>query len=276
MKDLIKLTDLNTNDLNEIFLIADKMNTGMLSNTLQSKAIILFFPDSSIRTRVSFEKGIYMLGGQSILFPNDALDKKEALSDVVGYLNNWADCIIVRHNSLDLITELAERGNIPVINAMSSVNHPCEVLSDLYAISKKKENYLELNYTFVGINGNIANAWAEAAHAFGIHLKHCCPKGYELEGIPIEYNIQAAVKDADVILTDSLPSAALLDFKDYKITTDIMNLASPNAILNPCPPFFREEEVSNEVINSDFFVGYEFKKHLLEVQQAIIYYAISK
>ena len=90
--------------------------------------MILFFPSTSLRTRVTFENGIDLLGGQSILFPTETLDKKEKLEDVCGYLNNWADGIIVRHRNLDVVKELAQYSTIPVINAMTDWNHPCEII----------------------------------------------------------------------------------------------------------------------------------------------------
>ena len=274
MKHLIKLTDYSVQDLNNVFMLADEIKSGKHKNDLSGKTIVLFFPNSSIRTRVTFEKGIYLLGGQSILFPSDSLDKKEKIEDVVGYLNNWADCIVIRHGNIDLIEHFSNKSSIPVINGMTKVNHPCEVLSDLYAISKQRNDYMNLNYTFVGVNANIGKAWAEAAKAFGIAFTHCCPKGYEIENVKIEHNIEKALKQSDIVLTDSISEEYLNDFKPYQITTDLMRYAKSGAILNPCPPFTRGEEVSEDVINSEFFVGYGFKESLLYIQQAIILYGI--
>ena len=189
-------------------------------------------------------------------------------------MNNWADCVIIRHGSIDLIGQFSNHSVIPVINAMTAVNHPCEILSDLYAISKQRNNYMDLTYTFVGVNANIGKAWAEASKAFGIAFTHCCPKGYEIENVNVEHDIEKAIKQSDIVLTDSITEEYLNDFKPYQITTDLMRSAKPGAVLNPCPPFTRGEEVSEDVINSEFFVGYGFKKSLLYVQQAIISYAI--
>ncbi len=100
----------------------------------------MFFPNSSIRTRATFEKGIYQLGGHPILFPTETLDKKEDLRDVCGYLNNWADIVIVRHKDIGVIEKMAEYLNVPVINAMTDCNHPCEILTDMYTFSKIRED----------------------------------------------------------------------------------------------------------------------------------------
>jgi ornithine carbamoyltransferase len=274
MKHLIQLTDYSAQDLRSVFTLADELKTGKHKNSLTGNTVVLFFPSSSIRTRVTFEKGIYLLNGQPILFPSDSLDKKEKIEDVAGYLNNWADCIVIRHGNIDLINQFSKHSKVPIINAMTKINHPCEVLSDLYAISKRRNDYIDLTYTFVGVNANIGKAWAESAKAFGLKFIHCCPSGYEIENVSVEHNIEKAINQSDIILTDSISEEYLKDFIPYQITTDLMRLAKPNALLNPCPPFTRGEEVSADVINSEFFVGYEFKKSLLYVQQAIILYGM--
>ena len=274
MKHLIKLTDYSISDLRNIFMLADELKSENHKNSLTGKSIVLFFPSSSIRTRVTFEKGIYLLNGQPILFPSDSLDKKEKIEDVAGYLNNWADCVVIRHGNIDLINQFSKHSKVPVINAMTKINHPCEVLSDLYAISKRRNDYMDLTYTFVGVNANIGKAWAEAAKAFGLKFIHCCPSGYEIENVNVEHDVKKAVSQSDIILTDSISEEYLKDFIPYQITLDLMRLAKPNALLNPCPPFTRGEEVSADVIDSEFFVGYEFKESLLYVQQAVILYGM--
>ena len=275
MKHLLRLTDMDIFDLQKVFAIADGMPNADMA--LQGKCAVLFFPQTSIRTRVAFEKGIALLGGQSILFPSDALDKKEEIKDVVGYLNNWADLLIVRHGSLALIEEMAKHSRVPVINAMTNENHPCEIVSDLFALSKRRDDFLSLQYTFVGGNGNIGKAWFEAACAFGLKLRQCCPdnKDYEIAGAEVVYDLGEAMHGSDVVLTDSYPPDVLNDFLPYQITLTAMQKANRGALLNPCPPFYRGEEVTDEVIESPYFVGYSFKEALLMVQQALITYILN-
>jgi len=274
MKDFIQLTDLDLSFIHNVFSLADRIHKE--TDVLKGKCIVLFFPNSSIRTRITFEKGITLLGGHPVLFPSDSLDKKESIEDVVGYLNNWADGIVVRHNSIKLIKEIAGLSKIPVINAMTNENHPCEILTDLYSISKLRENFINMQYTFIGRKGNIGNTWFEAAQAFGLKFRQFCPKdkNYEIEGANILYDFDEALCGSDIILTDSYPADILIDFLPYQITIDAMRKANKNALLNPCPPFFRGEEVSNDVINSPFFVGYQFKESLLAIQQALITYLL--
>lgn len=270
MKDLIRLTDLKPSEVYEIFNIADEISIGKYNGFLNGKSVIMYFPASSIRTRVTFEKGIYLLGGQPILFPNDALEKKEGLRDVCGFLNNWADIVIVRHRDIQLIEKIAKYSKTPVINAMTDINHPCEILSDMYSLSKIRDDFISDKYLFCGKSGNIGLAWKEASDVMGFGLSQCCGFGYEMDGVQVYHDIKAAVKGKDIICTDSLPAKALDDFREYQITKEVMDMANRNAVLNPCPPFYRGEEVSDDVIESEYFVGYEFKKNLLVVQQAVM------
>lgn len=276
MKDLLRLTDLRSSDVYEIFDIADKINAGMYREFLKGKSVTLFFPNSSIRTRVTFEKGIYLLGGQPILFPSEALDKKEDLRDVCGYLDNWSDIMIVRHKDIRLIEKLAEYSKNPVINAMTDINHPCEILTDLYSLSKVRDNFIDDKYLFCGKSGNIGLAWREASQVMGFDLSQCCGIGYEMDGVSVYHDIKEAIKGKDVICTDSLPVEALHDFKECQITKEIMDMANEKAVLNPCPPFYRGEEVSDDVIESEYFAGYGFKKNLLIVQQAIMIWCMRR
>ena len=277
MKNLLRLTDYTAKEIFEIFQIADEIKQGShCRDILKGKSVILFFPSSSIRTRVTFEKGIHLLGGQAILFPSDALDKKENLRDICGYLNNWADLIVVRHKDIRLIERMAEYVKVPVINAMTDINHPCEILTDMYALSKIRKDFAEDKYLFCGPKGNIGLAWKEASEVMGFELSQCCAKGYEMEGLQVFYDVKEAIVGKDIVCTDSMPADTLKDFKELQITKAVMDLANEGAMLNPCPPFYRGEEVSDDVIEAEYFVGYEFKKHLLEVQQAIIIYCLNQ
>ena len=272
MRSFIRLTDFHRNELSEIFKIADSIDD--YAGFLKGKTIVMFFPNSSIRTRVSFEKGIYLLGGQTILFDPSTLDKKEEIKDVCGYLQNWADAVIVRYKDIRMLDKMADALNVPVINAMTDDNHPCEMMSDLYTLSKIRPDYLNDKYLFVGADGNIGRAWKEASEAFGFELTQSAPEKYRIPGVHFNENIKDAMAGKDIICTDSIPSDMLDDLVGYQITKNLMSLANENAILNPCPPFYRGEEVSEDVIDSEYFVGYEFKKSLLEVQQAILIYCL--
>lgn len=275
MKHMLRLTDFTPQELFRIFEMADEIGRGKHSDALHGKTVVMFFPDTSLRTRVTYEKGVHLLGGQPILFPGTTLDKKEDIRDVCGYLNQWADLVIVRHRDITLLERMGQALSCPLINAMTDVNHPCEVLSDLYALSKRRRSFLDDRYLFVGKRGNIGLAWKEAADVLGFHLAQCCPAGYEIEGLPVFHDLYNAVAGIDIICTDPVSEAEQADFAPLQITAAVMQAANPGALLNPCPPFYRGQEVSAEVIDSPFFVGYSFKKCLLEVQQAVMMYCLS-
>ncbi len=269
------IDDLTTEKVKRIFNIADKLpsNNELL---LKGKTFVLFFPESSIRTRLSFEKGIKSLGGECVLFPPSTLDKREALIDVSNYICNWADGVIVRHSDYERVCELAKGSKVPIVNAMTSYNHPCEILSDIYSISKLRENYIDLQFTFVGGGGNIVNSWISAAKLFGFGFNHVSLEEYRIKEDDETYNfttsLESVLGESDIVLTDPLPKELRNDsyYSKYQITLERMKKCNFNAILNPCPPFYRGEEVNEDVIDSDFFVGYRFKKNLIYVQQSII------
>lgn len=274
MKNFIRLTDFTSDDIFRIFRIADDLNNGKYNDFFKGKSVVMFFPDSSIRTRITFEKGVYLLGGQTIMFPPSTLDKKEDIRDVCGYLGNWADAVIVRHNDISKLDKMAEYSDFPIINALTDVNHPCEILSDLYALSKIRNDFTKDKYLFCGKRGNIGNTWKSAADVLGLDLVQCCCEACEIDGVPVFYDINEAIVGRDVVCTDTLPAYIVDEFDECRVTKAAMDKANKGAVLNPCPPFFRGEEVSAEVIDSDYFVGYGFKKHLLTVQQAILIYCM--
>jgi ornithine carbamoyltransferase len=279
---LIEINSLTESQIFDIYNLANELKENKTEKRLDGKTFALFFPESSLRTRITFEKGIKELGGTSILFPPDTLDKREKLEDVIKYLENWVDGLVIRHPDLAKIKTLASHATIPVINAMTAEDHPCEILSDLYSIAEIRKNYRDLTYTFVGVANNISRSWLQIAKVMNLTFRHACTSGNQFGEDSSHYyfttNLESALRGSDVILTDSLPGEYMNEdyIKKYQITMERMQLANKGAILNPCPPFFRDEEVSTEVINSDYFVGYGFKKNLLHVQQAIILYCISR
>ena len=270
MKHLIRLSDFGEKGIYEVFRLADELRAGKHREALQGKTAVLFFPSASLRTRVTFEKGVAALGGQPILFPPETLDKKEDLKDVAGYLANWADLLVIRHRDIRLFERLAANSACPVVNAMTDENHPCEILSDLYALSRIRQDFRRDHYLFFGEAGNIGQSWKEAADVLGLSFVQCCPQGFEMEGVKVCHDPDEAMADADIVCTDAWPKEHKEAFRKFQVTKRRMELARPGALLNPCPPFTRGEEVSEDVIDSAFFAGYSFKSCLLEVQQAIM------
>ena len=137
-----------------------------------------------------------------------------------------------------------------------------------------RKSFADDNYLFCGRKGNIGLAWKEIVQVMGLSFAQCCPVGYEMDGVDVFRSLADAVVGKDIICTDSLPKELLEDFSAYQLTPQVMKLANDGAVVNPCPPFYRGEEVSADLIDSPYFVGYEFKKHLLEVQQAVLIYSL--
>jgi ornithine carbamoyltransferase len=278
---LLDISQLSSFQIHEIFELTEKLTLKQEGNILDGKTFILFFPESSLRTRITFEKGIKDLGGECVLFPPEALDKREQLGDVIQYIENWADGVIIRHPDFSKIEELTRHTSVPIINAMTSDNHPCEILSDLYSISRRKENFQQLVYTFVGPASNISKSWMSIAKVMDLNFNHVFTRGNELcedsRNYKFHTDLEGIFMDSEVILTDSLPIELRTNeyISNYQITLERMKLTKKHSMLNPCPPFFRNEEVSEDAISSDYFVGYAFKNHLIYVQQAILLYCLT-
>ncbi len=266
MRHLISLRGWGGPELEELFELVDQYVAG--SGPRFDAAAAMFFPPSSLRTRVSFERGAHLMGIQPIGFPPEALDKSEDLIDVAGYLAQWADLIVARHHDIAVLAKLASTDALPVVNAMTRVNHPCEVLSDLYALSRDAA-LSKLRYLFVGADGNIAAAWWEAAQAFDLDLTQSCPKGLRVPGMPWEEDLRQAVLRADVVITDG-PGPHVEALAPYRVTAELLDAAPRGVRFLPCPPFVRGREASSDAVTHSAFVGYRFKRFLMPVQQAVM------
>jgi len=270
MRNLLRLDEWTAEDVERVFALADTYRTG--SGRTFSGSAVMFFPPTSLRTRVSFERGAAQMGLQPIVFPSETLDKPEALVDVASYLDSWADLLVVRHPRIDVLDGLAAANAVPVVNAMTDVNHPCEVLSDLYAL-REQHDLRALRFLFVGADGNIARAWQEAARVLALDLVQCSPAELATPGLRWEGDIDVAVRSADVILTDG-PGRHEDLLRPFQITGTLLDTAPPGVLLNPCPPFQRGREVSVDAISHRAFVGHNFKAALLPVQQAIMAFCL--
>lgn len=279
--NFLELDCLDKEQIFQIFNIAKNIKNEYNKNYLKGMTFVLFFPESSIRTRVTFEMALKNLGAEIILFPSTTLDKREETKDVIGYLKNWVNGIIVRHSDFNKIEEMNKYSGIPVINAMSSKNHPCEIMSDLFSLNELNKDFLELKYVFIGGKGNIAYSWMEAARILDLEFIHISENNEKMKDNDANYSFTTSlidgIKNADVILTDPLPKHMRNKeyYNKYQLTKKHLEYCNKNIIVNPCPPFYRGEEIEASIIDSKAFVGYEFKKNLLYVQQAIILYCLN-
>ncbi len=265
-RHLLSLRGWTRAGLEEFFELVDRYVAG--SGPSFDAAAAMFFPSSSMRTRVSFERGAHLMGIQPISFPPETLDKGEDLIDVVGYLAQWTDLIIARHPDIAVLERLASADALPVVNAMTAANHPCEILSDIYALSRDADPS-NLRYLFVGADGNIAAAWWEAAQAFGLDMTQSCPVELRVAGMPWEENLRQAMLRADVVITDG-PGSHAEALTPYRMTAELLDAAPRGVRFVPCPPFVRGRELSADAVAHSAFVGYGFKRFLMPVQQAVM------
>lgn len=291
MKHLLSLRDITREEIVNLLDFADevkeKYKKGIEFKPLAGKTVITSFPPTSLRTRVSFEMGIFQLGAQSINMVID-FDGREPVEDKIGHLNCWIDYLVIRHPVQDRIEEISELAEFHVVNAMSKRCHPCEILADLQTIRELRGNLSSLKFVFVGEGANISNTWFDAASKLDLNLTQVCPEGYEADNEILEYavknskgqvkvthDIAEGIKGADIILTDGWPvkeedGEVFRKFLPYQIDNEKMKMAGKECLLNPCPPFTRGHEITEEVIKSKYFIGYNAKENLLHMQKAVL------
>lgn len=270
MRSLIRLDDWTRADIEQVFALADAYDQGRGPTT--AGCAVMFFPAASLRTRVTFERGAALMGLQPVVLPSVTLDKDEALEDVAEYLRSWADIVVARHGDLTVLERLDTPGALPIVNAMTAVNHPCEVLSDLWSLRSRRP-LASTRFVFVGPDGNISRAWLEASRVLGLDLIQCCPDVLRTPGTRWSADLESSIRSADVILTDAPGERADL-LAPYRITAALLDSAPPGARLSPCPPFIRGREVSADALEHPAFVGHDDKRALLPVQQAVMAFCL--
>ena len=301
-KDILSIADLSTNEIDVILMLAEKLKhehkRGKSRPFLQGKTLGMIFQKPSTRTRVSFEVGMYQLGGDAVyLGANDIqLSRGETIEDTAKTLSLYLDCIMARvYNHKDIQT-LARYASVPVINGLSDSFHPCQILADLMTIKEHKKKLRGLQLAWLGDGDNVCNDLMLGCAKTGISMTAACPKGYEpleeivqlakAEGkktgvdIAITNDSISAVREADIIATDTFISigkegerttreAAFLP--NYQVNKDIMKLAKGDAIFMHCLPAKRGMEVTADVIDGKWSVVWQEAENRLHVQKALLY-----
>ncbi|MDQ5875398.1 MAG: ornithine carbamoyltransferase [Thermoproteota archaeon] len=300
-KDILSIADLSTNEIDVILMLAEKLKheqkRGKSRPFLQGKTLGMIFQKPSTRTRVSFEVGMYQLGGDAVyLGANDIqLSRGETIEDTAKTLSLYLDCIMARvYNHKDIQT-LARYASVPVINGLSDSFHPCQILADLMTIQEHKKKLRGLQLAWLGDGDNVCNDLMLGCAKTGISMTAACPKGYE----PLEEIVQlaraegkktgvdiaitddsiSAVRDADIIATDTFISigkegerttreAAFLP--NYQVNKDIMKLAKGDAIFMHCLPAKRGMEVTADVIDGKWSVVWQEAENRLHTQKALL------
>lgn len=300
-KDILSISDLSTKEIGTVLKLASKLKheqkRGKARPLLRGKMLAMIFQKPSTRTRVSFEAGMFQLGGGAIyLGANDIqLSRGETIEDTAKTLSLYLDCILARvHNHKD-VQKLAGHASVPVINGLSDLFHPCQVLADLMTIQEQKKQLKGLQLAWLGDGDNVCNDLMLGCAKTGINMTAACPKGYEppkdivtlakTEGkntgvdITITDDATSAVKDADIIATDTFISIGREDERTtresiflpkYQVNIDIMKLAKSDVIFMHCLPAKRGMEVTAEVIDGERSVVWQEAENRLHTQKALL------
>jgi ornithine carbamoyltransferase len=293
-KDFLSFLDYAPGEIDALLDLTEHLRhtyqNHQLPRALDGKSIALIWDAEGFRNRVAFELGIAAMGGMAIQVPG-RLDERESIEDVATYLHNWFDAIIARTRSHRALQRLAEAARVPVINARTDYNHPCEVLSDLAFIRAQRSSLHGLRVAFFGEATNLCHSWFEAAARQPIHVIQCCPDGFRVAAdtltqlqreavgtLTVTDDLETALRDAEVVYTDCWPRSAHEEerrhietvFTPYQITAGRLCMASPNVLFLPCPPVHRGEEVSDDAMLAPSCRVYEAKEYLLHAQNALL------
>lgn len=296
-RDFLAETDFSKKEIIETFKLARKLKKkvkkGEKHHLLRGKVLGMIFQKPSNRTRVSFEVGMYQLGGHAIyLGPAEiGLGTRESVADVARVLSRFTDGIMARVFGHDLVEGLAQWAPVPVINGLSDLLHPCQILGDLLTVIEHKGTYEGVRITYVGDGNNIVNSFINVAGILPLDLRVACPKGYEpnaeilaaarakaVSKIEVMRDPIEAVNGADVIYTDTWASmgqeaeaeARRKVFKRYQVNSKLLEHAARDYIFMHCLPAHRGEEVTDEVMDGPHSVVFDEAENRLHIQKAIM------
>ena len=295
-KDLLSISDLSGIDIHLLLADAVELRADGWVDILAGKTLALLFEKPSLRTRVSFELAMKQLGGECLyLSPSEiGLGKRESARDIAGVLSRYADVLAVRTFAQETLLELARYADIPVINALSDFEHPCQALADLLTIFDHKESLKGIRLAYVGDGNNVARSLLLAGAMVGMDLRLATPEAYALDERTIELakeyahesgatiltttDPHLAAREAEVIYTDTWVSMGqeeehrerLQAFTGFKVTRELMDKAAPGAIFMHCLPAHRGEEVAPEVIDSLSSVILDQAENRLHAQKAVL------
>ena len=298
MNCLLSICDIKE-DVSYIIDLANKIKSGEVEDTpLEGKTLAMIFQKSSTRTRVSFDVGMYQLGGRAIFLSSNDLQmgRGEPISDTAKVLSRFVDGIMIRAIEHDDVIELAKYSDIPVISGLTNLEHPCQALADMLTIKEHFGDFKDKKLCFVGDGNNVCNSLLLITSLLGMDMSVACPKGYEpnkeilkiAEGyadensteITVTDDINIALNDVDIVYTDvwvSMGDEAQktqreMDLKPYQVNSELMSLANEDAIFMHCLPAIRGQEVTSDVIDGPHSVVFDEAENRLHAQKAILYY----
>jgi ornithine carbamoyltransferase len=296
-KDLLSIYDLTAEEIEAILKKAGELKRmhqqGIPYRPLEGKTLAMVFEKPSTRTRVSFEVGMYQLGGHGLfLNPQDTqLGRGEALADTARVLSRYVEGIMIRTFAQERVVEMARFASVPVINGLTDLLHPCQILSDCFTIWEKRGEYRRLKVAYIGDGNNVANSWINGALRLGFDLWLACPKGYEPdEGIIsraveessskiiLTHDPKEAAEGAHVINTDVWASMGqegeregrIKAFQGFQVNTGLLRWAREDVLVMHCLPAHRGEEIADEVMDGPHAVVFDQAENRLHVQKAIL------
>jgi len=306
VKDLISIHDLSTKEINDIMDLAKtlkaQLKNGEEHHLLKGKTLGMIFQKASTRTRVSFEVGMWQLGGAALfLNANDLqIGRGEPVKDTARVLSRYVDGIMIRTFSHDEVIELAEYATIPVINALTDLMHPCQALTDIFTVLEHKGKLQGLKMAYIGDGNNMVNSLLQACAKVGMDISIATPKGYEPDAAIVAEALEVAAvtgskivlcqdpfeaaKDADVFYTDVWASMGKEIeqedrrevFVNYQVNHELLSVAKADSIVLHCLPAHRGEEITEEVLESEQSVVFDQAENRLHVQKAIMVLLMGK
>ena len=295
MKHLLKMSDLSSEEIIEILNLADQLKYelkhGIKHHILEGKTLGMIFQKASTRTRVSFETGMYQLGGQALFLSSNDLQigRGEPVQDTARVLSRYLDGIMIRTFKQQEVEDLAKYGSIPIINGLTDYSHPCQVLADLMTIREIKASFDGLKMCYIGDGNNMAHSLIIGALKVGMKISVACPEGYipdVIEDGYVKNNADfvlyhdpcEAVKGADIVVTDvwasmgqeSEAAKRRVAFKGYQINSELMKLANKDAIVLHCLPAHRGEEITEEILEAHADEIFEEAENRLHAQKAVM------
>ena len=268
-------------------------NESAINNSLKNKTLAMIFDKSSTRTRVSFEAGMAQLGGHALFLSNNdiQLGRGEPITDSAIVISSMVDAVILRISSHEDIIEFSKHSNKPVINALSDLSHPCQILADLMTYQEQKGSINGKKVAWIGDGNNVCQTYMQAAEIFGFELNIACPNGYEPNQSFVESyqnninycsNPMNACKDVDLVVTDVWTSMGKESeqkqresaFKGYQVDQNMMSVSNSDALFMHCLPAHRGEEVSKDVIDGKQSVVWHEAENRLHAQKALLLHLI--
>lgn len=294
---LLSLGDFEKKDLDAYISYALRLKkettAGKNHDLLANKVIGMVFEKPSTRTRVSFEAAMYGLGGQVIYLSgkDTQLARNEPLKDMARVMARYVDGLVVRTYGQEIVDELAQYSSVPVINALTDLHHPCQILSDIMTVIEKKGPIEDLKIAWVGDGNNMANSWIQAASRIGFALTLACPEGFDPDSVILEKARKEAMKpitivrdpveavsDADVINTDVWASmgqeaeqdARISVFKPYQVNSHLLSKSKADTIVLHCLPAHRDEEITDNVLEGTQCVAFDQAENKMHIHKAIL------